>query len=352
MKDYYRILGVEPGAGIEEIKKAYRKLARKYHPDRNPDPSAHEVFREINEAYHVLSDPERRLEYDRILKSGDEKGFRDLAEYIQKLIDNLLKERGRKPRRGQDIRLKLSLTLEEAAFGTEKEVAYERWVDCPRCEGRGAVGKVETSVCHSCSGKGRKTGGIFSLPKSCSVCEGKGYILRNPCPTCHGKGRATVTSRIKLTVPPGTDEGDIFKVSGKGHAGLNGGVNGDLYLRVVLKKHPIFRKVGRDLHLEKTISYPLAVLGGVVKIPTLGSGEKEIFLEPGTGCGTTKRVPGEGFPSEKGRGDLIVTFKVEIPKNVSEKQRKLLLKLAQTLGEEGIDTGKSLGERIARWMGV
>jgi len=193
---------------------------------------------------------------------------------------------------------------------------------------------------------------IFSLPKSCSVCEGKGYILRNPCPTCHGKGRATVTSRIKLTVPPGTDEGDIFKVSGKGHAGLNGGVNGDLYLRVVLKKHPIFRKVGRDLHLEKTISYPLAVLGGVVKIPTLGSGEKEIFLEPGTGCGTTKRVPGEGFPSEKGRGDLIVTFKVEIPKNVSEKQRKLLLKLAQTLGEEGIDTGKSLGERIARWMGV
>ncbi len=352
MKDYYRILGVEPGAGVEEIKKAYRRLARKYHPDRNPNPSAHELFREINEAYHVLSDPEKRQEYDRILRSGDEKGFRDFVEYIQGLIDNLLRERRSKPRRGQDVRLKLALTLEEAAFGTEKEVAYERWVDCPRCEGRGAVGKMETSVCHSCSGKGRKVSGIFSFPRPCPVCEGRGYILRNPCPTCHGRGRAVVTSRIKLSVPPGTDEGDVFRVSGKGHAGLNGGASGDLYLRVVLKEHPIFRKSGRDLHLEKSISYPLAVLGGAVRIPTLGGGEKEIFLEPGTECGATKTISGEGFPSGKGRGNLIVTFRVEIPKNVSEKQRKLLLKLAQTMGEEGIDTGRSLGERIARWMGV
>ncbi len=351
MKDYYRILGVGKDASAEEIKKAYRRLARKYHPDRNPDPSAQELFKEINEAYHVLSDAVKRREYDRLLRTGDEKGVRDFVEYIQRFIDNLMRERSRKPKRGQDIRLRLSLTLEEAAFGTEKEIEYERWVDCPQCGGKGVVGRADTAECHACGGKGRRVSGIFSFPRPCSVCGGRGYILRNPCPTCYGRGRAATATRIRVTVPAGTDEGDVLKVPGKGHTGLNGGRSGDLYLRVVLREHPLFRKVGKDLHLEKSVSYPLAVLGGVTKIPTLEGGEVEVQVPPGTACGSTETIPGAGFPTTDGRGDLIVTFRVDVPANVSPRQRRLLLQLAETMGEEGVEREKGLGERIARWMG-
>ncbi len=352
IKDYYRILGVDRDASIEEIKKAYRRLARLYHPDRNPDPEAEERFKEINEAYHVLSDEERRREYDRILKSGDESKFRDFLEYIQEFVESIIKgerERTRRPRRGQDIRLKLYLTLEEAAFGGEKEVDYERWIDCPDCGGKGVKGEAETVVCHACGGKGRRVSGIFSFPRPCSVCRGRGFIVKNPCPTCFGRGRVTTKARIKINIPPETDEGDVLKVPGKGHFGTNGGEPGDLYLKVFLKEHPIFKKVGLDLHLEHRISYPLAVLGGVTKVPTL-EGEEEIFVQPGTECGSTKTLPGKGFPRDGRRGNLIITFRIEVPKNLSGKQRKLLEKLAEELGEEGINRGESLKEKLTRWL--
>jgi len=352
MKDYYRILGVKREASPEEIKKAYRRLARKYHPDRNPDPAAHEIFREVNEAYYILSDAQRRREYDRLLRSGDEKGFRDFLEYIHDLVDNLIRERKRKPRRGQDIRLKLMLTLEEAAFGAEKEISYERWADCPQCEGRGVVGIPDTVECHRCGGKGRKVSGIFGFPRPCPSCQGRGYLLRNPCPLCHGSGRAAVTSRIKVSIPEGTDEGDVFRIPGKGNAGLNGGPDGDLYLRVYLREHRLFRKVGKDLHMEKEISYPLAVLGGFVRVPTLEGEEIEVPVQPGTEGGTVKTVPGRGFPAEGGRGDLVITFRIKVPKRVNSRQRKLLLKLAREFGEQGVESNGSLGERIARWIGV
>ncbi|MDQ7038021.1 MAG: J domain-containing protein [Aquificota bacterium] len=352
IKDYYRILGVDRNATTEEIKRAYRRLARLYHPDRNPDPSAEEKFKEINEAYHVLSDEERRREYDRILKSGDENKFKDFLEYIQEFVESIIRgerEKAKKPRRGQDIRLKLYLSLEEAAFGGEKEIEYDRWTDCPDCEGRGVKGEAQTVVCHACNGKGRRVSGIFSFPRPCSVCRGKGFIVKNPCPTCFGRGRVTTRARIRVTIPPGTDEGEVLKVPGKGHFGLNGGDPGDLYLKVFLKEHPVFKKVGLDLHLEHMISYPLAVLGGVTKVPTL-EGEEEVFVQAGTECGSTKTLPGKGFPKDGKRGNLIITFRIEVPKNLSKSQRKLIEKLAKELGDEGVDRGEGVGERVIRWL--
>ena len=354
IKDYYKILGVEKNATKDEIKKAYRKLARLYHPDRNPDPEAEEKFKEINEAYHVLSDDEKREEYDRILRSGDENKFRDFMEYIQEFIESIIKgerEKARRPRKGQDIRLKLYLSLEEAAFGGEKEVEYERWIDCPDCEGKGVKGKAETVVCHACEGKGRRVSGIFSFPRPCSVCRGKGFIVKNPCPTCFGRGRVTTQAKIKVNIPPATDEGDVLKVPEKGHFGMYGGKPGDLYLRVFLKEHPVFRKVGSDLFMEKLISYPLAVLGGVTKVPTLEGEELEIFVQPGTECGSTKTVPEKGFPSPDGRrGNLIITFRIEVPKNISGKQKKLIEKLAKEIGEEGIDKDEGLVTKVKGWL--
>ncbi len=354
IKDYYRILGVERNASKEEIKKAYRRLARLYHPDRNPDPSAEEKFKEINEAYHILSDDEKREEYDRILRSGDESKFRDFMDYIQEFIESIIKgerEKARRPKRGQDIRLKLYLSLEEAAFGGEKEVEYERWIDCPDCEGKGVKGKAETVVCHACGGKGRRVSGIFSFPRPCSVCRGKGFIIKNPCPTCFGRGRVTTRAKIRVSVPPATDEGEILKVPEKGHFGVNGGKPGDLYLKVFLKEHPLFKKVGSDLFTEKLISYPLAVLGGVTRVPTLEGEEVEVFVQPGTECGSTKTLPGKGFPLPDGRrGNLVITFRIEVPKNLNGKQRKLLEKLAKELGEEGIDREEGLPRRVARWI--
>ncbi len=350
MKDYYKILGVSRDATQEEIKKAYRRLARLYHPDRNPDPKAEEMFKEINEAYHVLSDEERRREYDRILKSGDERKFKDFLEYIQEFVESIIKgERAKKPRKGQDVRVKVHLSLEEAAFGCEKVVEFDRWVDCPDCGGKGVVGEAETVVCHACGGKGKRVSGIFSFPRPCSVCKGKGFIIKNLCPTCLGRGRVTTKARIKVKIPPGTDEGDVLKVPEKGHSGVNGGPPGDLYLKVFFKEHPIFKKVGLDLYLEHRISYPLAVLGGVTKVPTL-EGEEEVFVQPGTECGSTKTLPGKGFPREGRRGNLIITFRIEVPKNLTRSQRKLLEKLAKELGEEGVDKGVSFKERIVGWI--
>ncbi|SHK28975.1 DnaJ C-terminal domain-containing protein [Thermocrinis minervae] len=348
MKDYYKILGVDKKATKEEIKKAFRVLAKQYHPDVNPDPKASEIFREINEAYHVLSDDERRREYDRILESGDEKKYRDFMEYIQEFLESIWQGMRRQPRpkRGQDIRLKLELTLEEAAFGCEKEIEYERWTDCKECDSKGYIGELQKETCHACGGTGRRVSGIFSFPRPCSVCKGRGFIVKNPCPVCGGRGRIARRSAVKVTIPPGTDEDEVLKVTGFGHFGERGGEPGDLYLRVILKPHPHFKKVGKDLYTEKFISFPLAVLGGVTKVRTLEGHEVEIFIQPGTEHGATKTIPGLGFPHDKGRGNLHVLLKIEVPKDPSKKVRQLLVKLAKELGEEGLQVEDSLKERI------
>jgi molecular chaperone DnaJ len=335
IKDYYQILGVSRNATIEEIKRAYRRLARQYHPDVSSEENAEERFKEINEAYHVLSDHERRKQYDNILTTGDEKKYRDFMEYIQEFLESIWQgmRKAPKPKKGADIRLKLELTLEEAAFGCEKDIEYERWIDCPSCQGKGYMGSMEKVVCHACEGTGRRVSGIFNFPRPCSVCKGRGFIVKNPCPSCAGRGRVAKHSVIKVKVPQGTDDGEILKVPGKGHMGERGGEAGDLYLRVSLKPHPVFKKVGKDLHTETFISFPLAVLGGITKIKALDGTYHEVFVQPGTECGSTKRFKGLGFPG----GDLVITFRIEVPKNVSANMRSILEKLAKEMGEEGID---------------
>ncbi|ADC88994.1 heat shock protein DnaJ domain protein [Thermocrinis albus DSM 14484] len=351
VKNYYEILGVSKSATKDEIKRAYRRLAKEWHPDVNPDPRAEEQFKLINEAYHVLSDDEKRAQYDRILESGDERKYRDFMEYIQEFLQEVWKGIRRKPgpRKGEDIRLRLELSLEEAAFGCEKSIEYERWVDCPQCEGKGYLGEsIEKETCHACEGTGRRVSGIFDFPRPCSVCRGRGYLIKNSCSLCAGRGRVARLSTVKVSIPPGTDEGDVLKVKGFGHTGERGGEPGDLYLRVVLKPHPVFRKIGKDLHREVFISFPLAVLGGVVKVKTLSGEELEVFLQPGVECGSTKTIPGMGFPSSGSAGNLVLTFRIEVPKDPSGKIKKLLMKLAKELGEKGVDTEPHLMEKIRR----
>lgn len=350
IKDYYKILGVDRKASPEEIKKSYRKLAKEYHPDRNPEPEAEEKFKEINEAYHVLIDEERRAEYDRILSSGDENRYRDFLEYIQEFIESIVKgekTKRRRPRKGQDIRLKLTLTLEEAAFGGEKEIEYDRWRDCPVCEGMGVKGEPEKVKCHACGGKGRKVSGIFSFPRPCSVCKGKGYIVKNPCSTCYGRGRITQRSKILINIPPETYDGEVLKVPEKGHFGYFGGKSGDLYLRVMLQEHPTFKVINsQDLLMERVISFPMATLGGVIKVPTLEGEEIEVFVQPGTESGASKVVPGKGLPKGGSRGNLIISFRIGVPKNISSKERKLIEKLAKLMGEEGVNYSDSMLNKL------
>ncbi len=348
IKDYYAILGISRNATKEEIKRAYRRLAKEWHPDVNPDPKAKEHFQEINEAYYVLSDDEKRQEYDRILLTGDEKSYRDFMEYIQDFLESIWQgmRKAPRPKRGQDIRLKVELSFEEAAFGGEKEIEYERWIDCPECNGKGYVGHMEKVICSSCGGTGRRVSGIFNFPRPCSVCKGRGYIIKNLCPACGGRGRVAKKSKIKITIPRGTDEGDILKVSGFGHTGERGGEAGDLYLRVLLKAHEVFKKVGKDLYMEKFISFPMAVLGGSIKVKGLDGEHIEVFIQPGTECGSSKTILGKGFPSPTGPGNLIITFRIDVPKNINSNVKSLLEKLAKELGDEGVETKNGLVERI------
>lgn len=348
MKNYYEMLGVSRNASKEEIKKAYRRLAKEWHPDVNSSPEAHERFRDINEAYHILSDEQKRAEYDRILQSGDEKSYRDFMEYIQDFLESIWQgmRKPPKPRKGQDIRFKLELNLEEAAFGAEKEIEYERWVDCPDCDGRGFRGEMERVTCHACEGTGRRVSGIFNFPRPCSVCKGRGYIIKNICPTCGGRGRVAKKSRLRVSVPPGSDEGDVLKVAGFGHTGERGGESGDLYLRISLRPHEVFRKVGRDLHMEAFISFPMAVLGGTLKLKGLGGEELEVFIQPGTECGSTKTLVGKGFPSANGAGNLIISLRIAVPKELNSGLKNLLMKLAKELGDDGVEVRGGLLERF------
>ncbi|MFN3599552.1 MAG: DnaJ C-terminal domain-containing protein [Aquificaceae bacterium] len=348
IKDYYQILGVSRKATKEEIKKAYRRLAKEWHPDINPDPQAKERFREINEAYHILSDEEKRERYDQILQKGDEKGYRDFMEYVQDFLENIWQgmRRAPKPKKGQDIRLRLELSLEEAGFGGEKEIEYERWIDCPVCGGKGHGEPIEKISCHACGGTGKRVSGIFNFPRPCSVCKGRGYIIKNLCPACGGRGRVAKKSKVKVNIPPGTDEGDVLKVAGFGHMGERGGEPGDLYLRITLKPHEVFKKVGKDLHMEKFISYPMAVLGGTIKVKTLRGDEVEVFVQPGTECGSTKNLLGMGFPSSTGAGNLIITFRIEVPKDINPNLRNLLEKLAKELGDQGVERKSGFVEKI------
>lgn len=344
LRDYYEVLGVRRDATAEEIKQAYRKLAMRYHPDRNPgDASAEAKFKEINEAYQVLSDPERRAHYDRFGRMPDGFGtdFVDVSEMFESVFNDLLSGfagfgRGRRGV-GRDIQLEVEITLLEAAKGVEKTVEYTRNALCDRCTGRGAEPGTIVDPCPACGGRGevRFQQGIFGISRSCGRCEGRGSVPRTACQACRGQGVVRKLERLTVTIPAGVEDGATRTVRGHGDVARGTGVAGDLQLHIRIAEHPLFTRSGADLHCTVPVSFPQAALGAVIEVPTL-DGKVRMRLPPGTQPGHQLRLRGKGMPryGGHGAGDQIVTIQLEVPERLTPEQRELIERLAASMGEE------------------
>ncbi|MED5373124.1 MAG: J domain-containing protein [Myxococcota bacterium] len=332
--DYYNVLGVKRSASQDDIKRAFRALALKYHPDRNPeDVEAEQRFREIAEAWEVLGDPEKRSMYDRLgpfyKPDGKPPSPDELKEFVSDTIGSLL---GRNPRNmpGEDIKISVRVTLPEVASGTEKVVEVARQVRCGRCDGSGAAADGGKKTCEACQGSGKGQGRF--LKGRCTRCNGQGYVVVKKCGTCDGEGRHGSSDRLKVKVPKGVATGQKLKLRGKGNDGLGDGVPGDLLVLVNVDDHPLFRRRGEDLICALPLSYDQAVLGCTVDVPTL-DGRTKIQVPPGTAPGKTLRVSGRGLPAAKGRrvGDLHLKVGLELPQDLDAAQTAALKAFADTL---------------------
>ena len=355
MKDYYKILGVPPNASDDEIRKAYYRLAHKYHPDKGGDA---EKFKEVNEAYRILSDKEKRRQYDRYGRvfeeapgAGPETGFEwfwtrpdfdfefdfeNLGEMVEEMFGfGFPRAKKRDLKKGKDIEIDFEITLEDVLKGKREKVVLEKYITCSRCSGTGAEPGTKIKECFSCRGTGqvqqlKKTFfGTFTKYTVCPECGGEGYRPEKFCNVCQGEGRVKGEEEMEIFIPPGVDNNQIIKISGKGDAGKRGGKAGDLYVRVFVKKHPIFERRGDDLYIEREISFSQAALGDEIEVPTLE--EKKILLKvpAGTESGKILRISGKGIPhfSGYGRGNLYVKLIVKTPKKLTKKQKELLEKL-------------------------
>jgi molecular chaperone DnaJ len=353
-RDYYEVLGVSRDADEEEIKKAYRKLAVKFHPDKNPgDKTAEEKFKEVGEAYEALSDPQKRAAYDQYghaafdprMRAGRGGGFHDPFEIFREafggtgsIFDDLFGG-GRTdptgPQRGADLRYDLELTFEEAARGCEKEISVTKLDQCEICRGTGRTGESKVKTCATCGGRGQvvTARGIFSIAQTCPRCEGAGRIIENPCRQCRGTGRFERGSKIKLKIPPGVNTGARLRSSGNGEAGMRGGSPGDLYVVLHVKAHEIFERDGDDLICEVPISFVQAALGAEIEVPTL-DGKAPIRIPGGTQTGTVFRLKGKGVKNVQGYGwgDLHVRVTVEVPAKLNADQRNRLQEFADSCG--------------------
>jgi len=353
-RDYYEILGIDRSATQEEIKRAYRRLARQYHPDVSDAPDAETRFKEINEAYQVLSDPEKRAIYDRFGHAGPgtpgfgfDFGFRDPFEIFEEVFGDLgfgfRTTRRHGPRRGADLRYDLRISFEEAVFGCQKEIEVTRLGTCPDCKGSGAEPGTSPVRCRECEGTGqvrrvqRSIFGSFVNVSTCPVCRGSGEVIATPCSRCGGRGKVRVTRRLTVEIPPGVDTGTQIRLAGEGEPGERGGPPGNLYVVLEVEPHPYFRRRGDDLIVELTINVAQAALGARVSIPTL-EGEEQFDIPPGTQTGTIFRLRGRGVPHLRrdGHGDLLVLTRVEVPTRLTREQRELFERLAPTLGGESV----------------
>jgi molecular chaperone DnaJ len=347
-RDYYEILGVDRNASEEEIKKNYRKLAVKFHPDKNPgDKTAEEKFKEIGEAYEALSDPQKRAAYDQFGHAafdsrarGRAGGFHDPFDIFREafaggsIFDDLFGG-GRSdptgPQRGSDLRYDMEITFLESAQGAEKEITVGKLDQCEHCHGTGREGESKTRVCPTCEGRGQvvTARGIFSIAQTCPRCEGAGRIIEHPCKTCRGTGRRERTSKIKIKIPPGVDTGTRLRSVGNGEAGLRGGSAGDLYVVLHVKQHEIFQRDGDDLLCEVPISFVQAALGDELEVPTL-TGKAQIKIPPGTQNGALFRLKGKGMRNVQGygHGDLHVRVAVEVPTHLNPEQKAKLQEFA------------------------
>jgi molecular chaperone DnaJ len=349
-KDYYKILGVSQGASLDEIKQAYRKLAKQHHPDLHQgDKHKEEAFKEINEAYKVLSDPKARANYDRFGASGGDfsSGFTDHQGFdfdFDDLFSSFFGGRPRRgyqsrPRRGRDINIEIELTLEEVAQGDEKVVTLKKDVLCPHCDGTGGEPPSGVETCSLCNGSGvvqttRGLGfGIFSTTAPCRRCNGTGKVVTKPCKECRGQGTVRVTEEIVLNIPPGVDTGDMLRMPGKGEIGAKGGPPGDLIAHIKVANHPVFQRDGADLVYELPIDFATAALGGSVDVPTISGDDLTLKIPPHSEGGTVFRIGGQGLERmrQHGRGNLLVKVSIDVPKRLSGKAKRLLEELKSEL---------------------
>ena len=345
-RDYYDILGINRDASEEEIKKSYRKLAMKFHPDRNPDNKGSEdKFKEAKEAYEVLSDKDKRGAYDtyghagidpRAGMGGGGQGFGGFSDSFGDIFGEIFggaagAKSGRSSvYRGADLRYNLEITLEQAARGTETKIRIPTLEDCEPCKGSGAKPGTSAKTCQACSGSGqvRMAMGPFSMAQTCPTCHGSGKVISDPCSACHGAGRVKKHKTLSVKIPAGVDTGDRIRLSGEGEAGVNGGPSGDLYVVINLREHSVFQREGNDLHCEMPISFTTAALGGDVVIPTL-DGEAKIKIPPESQTGQVFRLRGKGIKGVRSstHGDLMCHVVLETPVRLTERQKELLREL-------------------------
>lgn len=367
-RDYYEVLMVERSSSEEEIKRSYRKLAVKFHPDKNPDdPDAEDRFKELGEAYDVLMDPQKRAAYDRYGHAafqggmGGGGGFHDPFDLFREvfgasggsggIFDQFFGGGGDREgrQRGSDLRYDMQITLEEAAFGVEKEIEIRKLDACVKCEGTGAQPGSRAVTCPTCRGRGQVVAsrGFFQVAQTCPQCHGSGQIVEKPCRECQGEGREEKTSRIKIKIPPGIDEGARLRSSAGGEAGIRGGPAGDLYVVVHLKEHDVFVRDGMDLLCDVPLPFATATLGGEIRVPTL-KGSANLKIPAGTQSGTVFRVRGEGMPAlqSAARGDLRTRVHVEVPTRLNGEQREALERFAELCGADNSPMHKSFYERL------
>ena len=375
-RDYYEVLGVSKDASPEEIKKAYRQLARKYHPDVNPeDNGAEEKFKEVKDAFDVLSDTNRRAQYDQFghaaegangaggfggYGQGDFAGFGGFEDIFDTFFGGG-GGRGRRPagpQRGNDLRYDLEITLENAAFGLETTVNIPRSETCETCDGSGAKPGTDPETCAHCQGTGqqqviRNTAfGRFVSVKTCDVCRGEGKMIKEPCPTCHGNGHVQRERKIEVKIPAGVDTGSRLRVSGEGEAGNRGGPPGDLYIMMHVKKHKVFKREGDDIIVEMPVSFAQATLGTELEVPTL-DGKARLKVPEGTQPGTFFRLRGKGIPHLRGygKGDQHVRVNVDIPRKLTAKQKELLREYAKVSGETVLQPDKGIIDKMKDALG-
>lgn len=359
-KDYYDILGISKGASDDEIKKAYRKLAMKYHPDRNPDnKEAEEKFKDINEAYQVLSDPQKKSQYDQFGTTDFNGGFGGSGGFdfsgmggFEDIFDSFFgggfsSRRRNGPERGADLEYTLNLTFEEAVFGVEKEISISKNENCENCNGTGSKPGSNAKTCDKCGGTGqvryqRNTPlGSFVSTATCDKCNGTGKVITDPCSHCHGKGTVRKNKKVKIKIPAGVDTGNVLPLRGQGEPGKNGGPTGDLYINIRVSSHKVFNRKGFDIYIEEHISFGKASFGTELKVPTI-DGDVKYKVPAGTQSGTVFRLRGKGVPKVNGhgRGDEYVKIIVDIPKVLNEKQKEALLAFMEASGEKMDDTHK------------
>jgi molecular chaperone DnaJ len=370
LRDFYEVLGVEKNADADSIKKAYRKLAMQFHPDKNPgNKEAEEKFKEAATAYEVLSNPEKKSRYDRFGHAafqggagGGGAGFQDVEDIFSSFGDIFedffgmgrrggggQKGQGRTgPRRGADLRYVTEISLKDVVSGIEKDIEFDTEKSCDTCQGSGAAKGSAPVTCTTCGGRGQvvRAQGFFSMASTCPACAGEGVTIKDPCKSCKGKGRQSQHRKIRVTIPPGVDSGTRLRVSGEGEGGYRGGPTGDLYVEIAVKDEGQFQRQGEHLIIEQNIDYLTLLLGGEIEVPTV-TGSKSLQVPKGTQVGETLKIAGEGIPSLRSssgrRGDLFVAVGIEIPKNIPGDEEKLLKEIKDLRGSSRDGSGKGWG---------